>query len=201
VSLNSSEKKSTNLPPARAPSTVWQHYERIYDNEGVHIHTKCNYCDQKYSIKCSTTTLNDHWKKKHLKIQPGKVGSIEAAFDNARSQTKLQSVKHGARNRNYPKLFRFRIYRNLTLGFAFIFRIPNPDPKLIYRNVPETFFIIIYLILAKFYYNIIIYYNNLILNSREMERILLMVSGANFKNVISSHLSIQIMRFLYHWIG
>ncbi|CAB4430950.1 unnamed protein product [Rhizophagus irregularis] len=94
VSLNSSEKKSTNLPPARAPSTVWQHYERIYDNEGIHIHTKCNYCDQKYSIKCSTTTLNDHWKRKHLKIQPGGVGSIEAAFDNARSQTKLQPEDH-----------------------------------------------------------------------------------------------------------
>lgn len=91
VSLNSSEKKSTNLPPARAPSTVWQHYERIYDNEGVHIHTKCNYCDQKYSIKCSTTTLNDHWKRKHLKIQPGGVGSIEAAFDN---ETKLQPEDH-----------------------------------------------------------------------------------------------------------
>ena len=60
VSLGSSEKKLTNLPPVRAPSTVWQHYERIYNNEGVHIHTKCNYCNQKYSIKCSTSTLNDH---------------------------------------------------------------------------------------------------------------------------------------------
>ena len=96
VSLNSSEKKSINLPPARAPSTVWQHYERIYDDKGVHIHTKCSYCDQKYSIKCSTSTLNDHWKRKHLKIQPGGVGSIEAAFINARnsSQTRSQSEDH-----------------------------------------------------------------------------------------------------------
>ena len=94
VSLNSSEKKKINLPPARAPSVVWQHYERIYDNEGVHINTKCNYCNQKYSIKCSTSTLNDHWKKKHLKIQPGRVGSIEEAFDNARSQKRLQSEDH-----------------------------------------------------------------------------------------------------------
>jgi hypothetical protein len=94
VSLGSSEKKLTNLPPVRAPSTVWQHYERIYNNEGVHIHTKCNYCNQKYSIKCSTSTLNDHWKRKHLKIQPGGVGSIEVAFDNARSQPKLQSEDH-----------------------------------------------------------------------------------------------------------
>ena len=48
VSLGSSEKKLTNLPPVRSPSTVWQHYERIYNN-GVHIHTKCNYCNQKYA--------------------------------------------------------------------------------------------------------------------------------------------------------
>ena len=41
----------------------------------------------------------------------------------------------------------------------------------------------------------------LIHNLRETERILLIVSRANFKNVVASHLSIQIMRFLYHWIG
>ena len=58
------------------------------------MHTKCNYCDQKYSSKCSTSTLNDHWKKKHLKIQSERIGSIEAAFNNAQLQTKLQDKDH-----------------------------------------------------------------------------------------------------------
>jgi len=91
VSLGSSEKKSTNLPPIRAASTVWQYYERIFNDEGVHVHSKCKYCDQKYSAKCSTTTLNDHWKKRHLKIRPGEIGSIEAAFKNAASNSKSQA--------------------------------------------------------------------------------------------------------------
>jgi len=33
VSLNS-EKKSKNLPPIRAPSLVWQHYEKVTDDKG-----------------------------------------------------------------------------------------------------------------------------------------------------------------------
>jgi len=95
VSLNSSEKKKINLPPARAPSVVWQHYERIYDNEGVHINTKCNYCNQSYSAKSSTTTLNDHWEKKHSKAQPGRAGSIEVAFSKAQTTyAKLQGEEY-----------------------------------------------------------------------------------------------------------
>ncbi|CAB5213586.1 unnamed protein product [Rhizophagus irregularis] len=92
ISLSSEKKKSANLPPVRTPSTVWQHYEKVDDN-GVHVYTKCKYCDKRYSKNCSTTTLNDHWKKKHLKIQPGGVGSIEAAFNNA-SNTQSQAEDH-----------------------------------------------------------------------------------------------------------
>lgn len=92
ISLSSEKKKSANLPPVRTPSTVWQHYEKVDDN-GVHVYTKCKYCDKRYSKNCSTTTLNDHWKRKHLKIQPGGVGSIEAAFNNA-SNTQSQAEDH-----------------------------------------------------------------------------------------------------------
>lgn len=89
------EKKSKNVPPSRLPSTVWQHYEKIFDDNGNCISIKCNYCDQKYSSKSSTTTLNDHWKKKHSKVQPGGVGSIEAAFNNnCQSHTKLQGEEY-----------------------------------------------------------------------------------------------------------
>jgi hypothetical protein len=92
ISLNS-EKKSKNLPPTRAPSTVWQNFEKVTDDKGGLINIKCNFCDQKYSAKTSTGTLNDHFKKKHLKIKPGGVGSIEAAFNN-NSKTKLQGEDH-----------------------------------------------------------------------------------------------------------
>lgn len=92
ISLSSEKKKSTNLPPVRTPSTVWQHYEKVNDN-GVHVRSKCKYCNKEYSKNCSTTTLNDHWKKKHQKIQPGGVGSIEAAFNNA-GNSQLQTEDH-----------------------------------------------------------------------------------------------------------
>lgn len=95
ISLHSLEKKSKNLPPTRSPSSVWQHYEKIFDNKGDCINIKCSYCDQKYSSKSSTTTLNDHWKKKHSKVQPGGVGSIEAAFNNKSRPT---------REREYPEI-------------------------------------------------------------------------------------------------
>ncbi|GET55058.1 hypothetical protein GLOIN_2v1779947 [Rhizophagus irregularis DAOM 181602=DAOM 197198] len=68
ISLSSEKKKSANLPPVHTPST-------------------------RYSKNCSTTTLNDHRKRKHLKIQPGGVGSIEAAFNNA-SNTQSQAEDH-----------------------------------------------------------------------------------------------------------
>jgi len=80
ISLDSENKK---VPPIRAPSVVWQHFEKIFDDDGVHVQTKCNYCNQKYSVKCSTTTLNDHWKSRHSKIQPKGMGSIEMAFNNS----------------------------------------------------------------------------------------------------------------------
>src|SRR5437764_12514404 len=56
ISLHS-EKKSKNVPPTRLPSTVWQYYEKIFDDNGNCVNIKCNYCDQKYSSKSSTTTL------------------------------------------------------------------------------------------------------------------------------------------------
>src|SRR5581483_9538590 len=89
VSLGS-EKKSKNLPPTRAPSLVWQYYEKVNDNKGDLIHIKCIHCGQKYGAKTSTGTLNDHFKKKHSKVQPGGAGSIEAAFNNS-SQTHTKS--------------------------------------------------------------------------------------------------------------
>src|SRR5215213_4982834 len=79
MSLDSEIKRKV---PTRAPNVVWQHFEKIFDDNGIHIHTKCNYCNQKYKVKCSTTTLNDHWKGKHSKIQPKGTGSIEMAFNN-----------------------------------------------------------------------------------------------------------------------
>jgi hypothetical protein len=94
ISLQSLEKK-LSMPPTRAPSTVWQHFERILDDNGNRIGIKCNYCDQKYSSKSSTTTLNDHWEKKHSKVQPGGVGSIEAAFSKAKTTyAKLQDEEY-----------------------------------------------------------------------------------------------------------
>ena len=67
ISLHS-EKKSKNVPSTCLPSTVWQHYEKIFDGNGNCVNIKCNYCDQKYSSKSFTTTLNDYWKKKHSKV-------------------------------------------------------------------------------------------------------------------------------------
>lgn len=87
MSFNSSEIKR-NVGSIRAPSIVWQHFEKIFNDSGIHSQTKCNYCGQSYSSKCSTTTLNDHWKSKHSKIQPGGTGSIEMAFNNSEKQVK-----------------------------------------------------------------------------------------------------------------
>ncbi|CAG8756358.1 5502_t:CDS:2, partial [Rhizophagus irregularis] len=95
VSLHSLEKKLKNIPPTRAPSTVWQHFEKICDENGNRISIKCNYCNQSYSSKSSTTTLNDHWEKKHSKVQPGGAGSIEVAFSRAQTTyAKLQGEEY-----------------------------------------------------------------------------------------------------------
>ncbi|CAJ0841943.1 12170_t:CDS:2 [Entrophospora sp. SA101] len=51
--------KKKNIPP----SNTWKHFEKIFDNNGIHLHSICNYCNQKYAAKCSTTTLTEHWKK------------------------------------------------------------------------------------------------------------------------------------------
>ena len=62
----------------------------MVDNKGILIHIKCIYCGQKYGAKTSTGTLNDHFKKKHSKVQPEGAGSIEAAFNNS-SQARIKS--------------------------------------------------------------------------------------------------------------
>lgn len=94
VSLNS-EKKSKNLSPTRLPSFVWQYYQKVFDNKGVLIHIKCIHCEQKYGAKTSTGTLKDHFNKKHSKVQPGGVGSIEAAFNNSSQiHTKSKGDQH-----------------------------------------------------------------------------------------------------------
>jgi len=93
VSLNS-EKKLKNLPPTRTSSHVWQYYEKVADDKGIIKHIKCNFCDQKYSVNTSTGTLNDHFKRKHFKIQPGGAGSIEAAFNNSQICIKLQGENY-----------------------------------------------------------------------------------------------------------
>ena len=64
-------EKSKNLPPTRSPSSVWEHYEKIFDDKDIFIHIACKYCNQKYSLKSSTTTLKDYWKKKHYKNVSG----------------------------------------------------------------------------------------------------------------------------------
>src|ERR1044072_3748521 len=80
-----SEIKGKAVVPLRAPSAAWQHFEKIFNNNGAYIETRCNYCNQKYSAKCSTTTLNDHWKSKHSKIQPKGTGSVKMAFNNSQN--------------------------------------------------------------------------------------------------------------------
>jgi hypothetical protein len=80
ISLDSKEK-NPKIPPICQPSAIWQHYEKIFENN-ILVNIKCNYCNQKYSSKTSTSTLNDHWNRKHSKIQPGGIGSIETAFQN-----------------------------------------------------------------------------------------------------------------------
>ncbi|CAG8533743.1 zinc finger BED domain-containing protein RICESLEEPER 2-like [Rhizophagus irregularis DAOM 181602=DAOM 197198] len=95
VSLNSEKKSnSPNLLPVRAPSLVWQYYKKVIDDKGVVLYVKCNFCDQKYSAKTSTGTFNDHFKRKHSKIQPKGAGSIEAAFNNSQTRTTLQGKNH-----------------------------------------------------------------------------------------------------------
>lgn len=121
--------------PIRAPSTVWQHFEKIFDNNGVYLKIKCNYCIQSYSVKCSTTTLNDHWKSKHLKIQPGGIGSIERAFNNSKQQAKSQGneyLDHLNRLINWVILeyqpFRVvdsKSFRELINGFNPEFKVPS----------------------------------------------------------------------------
>lgn len=66
----------------------WNYYEKVADDKGVVMHVKCNFCDQKFSVNTSTGTLHDHFKRKHSKIQPGGVGSIEAAFNNSRRKSR-----------------------------------------------------------------------------------------------------------------
>ncbi|CAJ0629456.1 12002_t:CDS:2 [Entrophospora sp. SA101] len=41
--------KKKNIPP----SNTWKHFEKIFDNNGIHLHSICNYCNQKYAAKCS----------------------------------------------------------------------------------------------------------------------------------------------------
>lgn len=69
----------TKKKPTRTPSSAWQHFKKIFDSNNNHFQTKCNYCRQIYSAKCSTTTLNDHLKSKHSDIQSESIGSIEKA--------------------------------------------------------------------------------------------------------------------------
>jgi len=94
--MSSSLETKRKVPPTRAPSAVWQHFEKIFDDKGLHSQSKCNYCNRIYSAKCSTTTLNDHWRIKHSKIQPGGIGSIEMAFNNFQQQqvAKLQGEEY-----------------------------------------------------------------------------------------------------------
>ncbi len=89
-------KRKTISIPIRVSSAVWQHFEKIFNDKGIHLQSKCNYCSQIYSAGCSTTTLNDHWKSKHSKVQPGGIGSIEMAFNNFKQQqvVKLQGEEH-----------------------------------------------------------------------------------------------------------
>ena len=68
ISLDSS-KKPKGIPPPRQASIVWNYYEKIFDDNNTLINIKCKYCGQKYSSKSSTSTLNDHLKKKHPNIQ------------------------------------------------------------------------------------------------------------------------------------
>src|SRR5215469_1756780 len=58
-------KRLKGIPPSRQASSVWNYFEKIFDDNSTLINVRCIHCGQKYSPKCSTTTLNDHLKKKH----------------------------------------------------------------------------------------------------------------------------------------
>uniref|UniRef100_U9UI28 BED-type domain-containing protein n=1 Tax=Rhizophagus irregularis (strain DAOM 181602 / DAOM 197198 / MUCL 43194) TaxID=747089 RepID=U9UI28_RHIID len=82
--------------PVRAPSVVWQYFEKLYDDNGVHSQSRCNFCGKNYSAGCATSTLNYHWecKHKHSKVQPGGTRSIEMAFNNSEKQVKSKGGEH-----------------------------------------------------------------------------------------------------------
>jgi BED zinc finger len=65
-------KKPKSIPPPRQASSVWNYFEKIFDDNSALISIKCIHCGQKYSSKSSTTTLNDHLKRRHSNVQPEK---------------------------------------------------------------------------------------------------------------------------------
>ncbi|RGB26648.1 hypothetical protein C1646_720554 [Rhizophagus diaphanus] len=95
ISFDSSKIKRKFIP-VRAPSVVWQYFEKLYDDNGVHSQSRCNFCGKNYSAGCATTTLNYHWecKHKHSKVQPGGTRSIEMAFNNSEKQVKSKGGEH-----------------------------------------------------------------------------------------------------------
>ena len=91
-SITSQEtSKAITIPPTKTQSVVWEHFDKIYNEEGKHIQTKCKYCSQNYSKTSSTSTLKKHWSKYHEKIQPGGIGSLEALFGFSISKPKLRN--------------------------------------------------------------------------------------------------------------
>ena len=82
-------KKPKSIPPTRPPSFVWNYYEKIFNDDGTLINIKCIRCGQKYSSKSSTTTLNDHLKKKHPNIQ-----SEEDTLNKTQHQTHVTLQEH-----------------------------------------------------------------------------------------------------------
>jgi BED zinc finger len=74
----------------KTQSIAWQYFNKVYDEKGKHIQSKCKYCIQIYSKGTSTTILKEHWAKYHSKIQPGSIGSLEASFGFSVSKPKLQ---------------------------------------------------------------------------------------------------------------
>jgi hypothetical protein len=44
----------------KTQSIAWQYFNKVYDEKGKHIQSKCKYCTQIYNKETSTTILKEH---------------------------------------------------------------------------------------------------------------------------------------------
>ena len=49
----------------KAPSDIWNYFQKIYDENNILKLYKCNLCNITYSSACATSTLRRHLETKH----------------------------------------------------------------------------------------------------------------------------------------